>query len=665
VNFSGRSDLVSLVSQLVEVRGGPQVAADTVRPVLVLEGCGGSGRSELLRHVWGQWAARTPTVAVDPLAVTDGSPGSMRDVLIAAMLGLTADVPGYKISFPRVVLAHVAMAQAVRAADPDQRVAAMRERLNTYRDRGAAVDLVGNLVAAAGGYVRVPGVEVVAPAVARSAASEIVRRLNRSGWRASLAWKDALDWFRHQDQGFHHDPVRALVQLSVQAQSENTAVRLDVDHLLMAALLADLRDSFARAVGHPWNAVVLLDNGDTPAATEFVRALVGVRQELARTQVPPDPLTVVTVSGGPLTANLAGPDGEPPRWAEADLAELTAEDVRRAGPWLSVLLGDLSVDDVQQLARAGLWPNWLGTSVVAQAVHRLTNGHAAGTSLVLDAVQATPQLVDDLDGVLRRPGPRAGRTLERYLLERIVAGLSPQRHVDPHLREDLVTLSAARDKVEAQQLAALLDTPVDAEPVLFTSTTLWSARGPREHPALAPFARYLLLRALAARPAEHPAGWRPVFTLLRAGAAGRSDDIGGRLHHELALGLLPAVAGELDRLLPTMPGDRWLALLDEAVGTPDLGPPEPADGRAAAPADRRGATPADPAGAIPAGPCVTQLISSLHALADPRLSDRDRLRRLYLVVSHDYRQLANASPEGLTRFLARAQQYQKLADALA
>jgi hypothetical protein len=689
MNFSGRSDLVALVDQLVQVRGGPQVAPDTVRPVLVLEGCGGSGRSELLRHVWGQWAARTPTVAVDPLAVSDGDPGSMRDVLLAAMLGLTADVPGYKISFPRVVLAHVAMAQAVRAADPDQRVAAMRERLNTYRDRGAAVDLVGDLVAAAGGYVRVPGVEVVAPAVARSAAQEIVRRLNRAGWRASLAWKDALDWFRHQDQGFHHDPVRALVQLSVQAQSENTAVRLDVDHLLMAALLADLRDSVARAVGHPWNAVVLLDNGDTPAATEFVRALVGVRQELARAQVPPDPLTVVTVSGGPLTAALAGPDGEPPRWTESALPELTAEDVRRAGPWLSVLLGDLGVDDMQQLARAGVWPNWLGTSVVAQAVHRLTSGHAAATSLVLDAVQATPQLVDDLDGVLRRPGPAPGRTLERYLLDRIVAGLSPQRHVDPHLREDLVTLAAARDKAEAQQLASLLDTPVDAEPVLFTSTTLWSAPGPRGHPALAPFARYLLLRALAARPAGHRAGWRPVFAQLRECAAARPDDLGGRLHHELALGLLPAVAGELDRLLPGTHADHWLALLDQAVGTPDLGPPAPAgdgaepDGSPAAgwPEDagsagvpsaaaagsagapgRRGRSPKQP---TERRTCVTQLVSSLHALADPRLSDRDRLRRLYLIVSHDYRQLANTSLEGLTLFLARAQQYQKLADALA
>jgi hypothetical protein len=282
--------------------------------------------------------------------------------------------------------------------------------------------------------------------------------------------------------------------------------------------------------------------------------------------------------------------------------------------------------------------------------------------------------------------------VERYLLDRIVAGLSPQRHVDPHLRSDLVTLAAARDKAEAQLLATLLDTPVDAEPVLFTSTTLWSAQGHREHPALAPFARYLLLRALAARPANHAAGWRAVFTVLRDCAATRPDDLGGRLHHELALGRLRTVAGELDRLLPATNGEQWLALLDQAVATPDLGHPaaaggavpEPAGGAAPAAAGRpssgtaagnpggtRGDDPADDPADDPPEPAserrtsVTQLVSSLHALADPRLSDRNLMRRCYLVVSHDYRQLANTSPDGLTLFLARAQHYQKLADALA
>jgi hypothetical protein len=322
-----------------------------------------------------------------------------------------------------------------------------------------------------------------------------------------------------------------------------------------------------------------------------------------------------------------------------------------------VLLGDLGVDDVQQLARAGVWPTWLGTSVVAQAVHRLTLGHAAATSLVLDRLQATPQLVDDLDGVLRRPGPTPGRTLEQDLLDGIVAGLSPQRHVDPHLREDLVTLAAARDKAEAQQLAALLDTPVDAEPVLFTSTTLWSAGGPRGHPALAPFVRYLLLRSLAARPDSHPAGWRVAFGTLAAASADRPDDLAGRLHHELALGCHPAVSAELDRLLPELSGAGWLALLDQAVSTPDLRPP--------AAADDPTVPDSTPGPRTERRTCVGQLVSSLHALADPRRSDRDRLRRLYLIASHDYRQLANSSPDGLTDFLARAQQHQRLADALA
>src|SRR5690348_3794057 len=107
VAFSGRSSLLALVDQLIRVSGGHQVAPDAVRPVLVLEGIGGSGRSEVLRHIWRLTAKTTPTAMVDPLAV-ESDPYSMRDVLGAVMLGLTAEVPAYRVSFPRVVLAHIA-----------------------------------------------------------------------------------------------------------------------------------------------------------------------------------------------------------------------------------------------------------------------------------------------------------------------------------------------------------------------------------------------------------------------------------------------------------------------------------------------------------------------------------------------------------------------------
>jgi hypothetical protein len=653
VNFAGRSTLVSLIDQLVEVGGGPQVMRGSGRPILVLEGCGGSGRSELLRNIGARWASRTPTVRVDPLAVANDEAGSKRPLLTAMMLGLSTDVPGYAVSFNRVVLAHVAMSTPVHTPDPQRAKEVMQQRLNTYKDRSAVIDLVGDLVTASEAavkYLPLPGAGVVAPMAAKAAARGIVKRLRGAGWMARLNWKEALEWFGHQDQRLDRDPISALVNLSVQAHCDSVAVRDDVDDLLVAALLADLRDSLDRIGGRPWNAVVLLDNSDAPVATWFVTALVRVRQNLAARGTPPDPLTVIAASGGALAASLSGQVPVYVRWQESSLDDLTAEDVRRAGAWLPIVLGELSVDDVRQMAMTYVWPPWLGTRVVANAVHRLTGGHAAAIKLVLGDLQDTPELIDDLDQILRRPAPQAKRTddsVEQSLLDRVVAGLSPHERIDRHLREDLITLSAARDREEAQELRPLLKTPVDAEPVLFTSTTLWSGTGPRRHPTLAPFIRYLLLRVLATR-AEDPQ-WQTVFTTLRD-RLGKTD-LSGWLHHNLALGNTTTVAEKLARLLTTYPSRQWVTLLDQTVATPDPRRHPPTAGKR----PDLWTEPPEP---------VTRLVVQLHALSDPRLSDRDALRRSYLLIAHDYNRLADTSPDGLTLFLSRAQHYQQLANAL-
>ena len=651
MTFAGRSSLVSLIDQLVEVGGGAQVMPHSEHPILVLEGCGGSGRSELLRNIEDKWASRTPTVRVNPLGLANDEAGSKRPLLGAVMLGLSTDVPGYAVSFNRVVLAHVAMSTPVDIPDPQRAREMMQQRLNTYQDRTAVIDLVGDLVTASEAAVKhlpLPGAEVVAPVAAKAAARGIVKRLRAAGWLARLNWKDALGWFRHQDQGLDRDPISALVNLSVQAHCDGVAVRDDVDDLLVAALLADLRDSLDRVGGRPWNAVVLLDNSDVPVATWFVTALVRVRQNLAARGAAPDPLTVIAASGGALAASLTGQAPGYVRWQESRLAELTAEDVRRAGAWLPVVLGDLSVDDVRQMAMTHVWPPWLGTRVVANAVHRLTGGHAAATELMLRDLHNAPELIDDLDQILRRPAPQTKRTIEAFLLDRVVAGLSPHERIDRHLREDLVTLSAARDREEAQELRPLLQTPIDAEPMLFTSTTLWSGTGPRGHPTLAPFIRYLLLRVLATR-TQDPR-WQTVFTTLRDRIV--DSDLGGWLHHNLALGNTTTVADKLARLLSTRSSRQWLTLLDQTVATPDPRQhPSIGSGRRGGPAEHP-----EP---------VTRLLTHLHALSDPRLSDRDAVRHSYLLIAHDYSRLADTSPDGLTLFLSRAQQYQRLADALA
>jgi len=174
MSFIGRSDLISLLDQLVGVEGGSWVMSG-MRPVLVLEGCGGSGRSELLRAVEKSWAARTPTVRVNPLTLSDDPAGSIRPLLTAVMLGLSAGAPGYKVSFNRVMLAHIAMSTPVQPPDPRHAVDVMRQRLNTYRDRDAVIELLGSLVEASGAAAKnVPGAGPVAPTAAKLAALMMV-----------------------------------------------------------------------------------------------------------------------------------------------------------------------------------------------------------------------------------------------------------------------------------------------------------------------------------------------------------------------------------------------------------------------------------------------------------------------------------------------------------
>ncbi len=615
--------------------------ADVTRPVLVLEGIGGSGRSEILRNARERWARKAPLAEVDPLYVADEAAGSMRDVLLATILGLTHGVPGYNVSVDRVVLAHIAMGEPIAESDPEARRAAMVQRINTYRDIAHVENLLADLAENAAQFVLSPGVRNIARTIAR----EIVRRLKRGGVLPRLIWKDALAWFGHQDQGFARDPVDALIALSVQAHNDNVAVRQDVDHLLMMALLADLRDSVSPVANRPCNAVLLLDNGDAQAAVEFVSALITARGELAHQQMPPDPLTVITTSGGALVTALTGEGDRPPVLTEGALRGMTAGDLRRRGSWIPVLVGDLSVDDVQQMARTRTFSVTLGTRDVARAVHRLTGGHTVASRLVLDKLEDAPDLVDDLGSVLRLPAPQPGNTLERDLLDRVITGLTPQRRADPDLRDDLITLAAARDDAEARLLMPLLADPVEAEAALFTSRTLWSAEGARGNPALAPFVRYLLLRSLAARPAGHGAAWAEVFARLRRHAKA-DGDLGGRLHHSLALG--DDVADELDQLLTTTPADEWLALLDEVVAVPRLGAGPATAGEAPARGEERRVW-------------VGELVTRLNALADLRVSARGELRSHYVVISEAYRSLAAKDP---LPFGNRSRQYRKLADEL-
>ncbi|MFE0024632.1 hypothetical protein [Amycolatopsis sp. NPDC059021] len=563
----GRPSLLTRIDEMTKV---PKHGAVETRPVLVLEGCGGSGRTAVLEKVLEEWHGKTPSVLVRPLEPPGDAENAVRPVLAAIMLGLSLGAPHYNVTFPRVVIAQIAIKENFDGLPADRALARLQTVLNTYRDRAALTGFISDLVLAAGNLaanINVPGVAAVAPPLAKRIAEGITTGLLRGHRLARLTWWGRpLEWFGHQDQGFKFNPRLALIKLSNQAR--NPYFRDDVDDLLVAALLGDLRRSLARVNSRPANALLLLDDGDTPPAVAFTRALLRVRRSwetIAGNPVEglPDPLTMITTSGGALGRALEGHLPDPGRLTETQLKPDTA---LPSGPWLRIALAELPPGDIHQLAKEIEWPSDIAPRSMASAVYRLARGHAASSVFILRKLVENPGAVHALDDLLRGRSPEPGCSIARYLLRPFVRDLSERRQVDETGLDALILLSAARNLHEAHALAPLLPAPIALDSELFTSSTLWSPGTESTHRTLHPVVRYLGLWLLAGLPDENP-GWNAVFRRLRNHAD--PDDRAARLHHDRMLGKRQDVATELAELLPVLPTADWLALLDEVVATAD------------------------------------------------------------------------------------------------
>ncbi|HEY3688340.1 MAG TPA: hypothetical protein VGL93_35200 [Streptosporangiaceae bacterium] len=665
--FVDRSVVVSLIDQLVSVPDKDQATADDRRPVLVVEGSGGSGRSTFLRATWNTWAKHTPTAWIDPRSLAEPDATGLRPVLAAVLLGLSAKVPEFRMSFPRVITAYIAMNGPINEPDPKKAAEIMRTRLVEYSSRANLIGLLGGLMGvvgkAAGQAARhagVPGTEAV-PYMVDEVVPRVMDRFRRTSLGLGGTLGAALEWFGDQDRELNWDPLTVLVQLSRQAALKIEAVRLDVDELLVAALLADLRANLSGVVNRPSNALILLDNGDMPIARAFTTALVSVQARppdptQKQTVRPPDPVVVVTASGGFLADDLVRTNAPVVRWDGPGSEGGDLPSLQRHGAWLPIQLSDLTEQDVRTMAQTRMWPPALGSGTVSHLTHRLTGGHAAATRLVIDALAANPELINDIGKVLGGPSTDAPATVEDHLLDTIVSGLRASGTVDAALRDDLITLAAARDVAEAKYLTGLLRAP--AQGLLLTSSTLWSGRRaavppldapPSDEPSLSPLVRYLGLRALARRSGGAAPTWDLVFTTLRDQASPTGDDDrAGRLHHELALGGRTLVTAELVDLLPTLPDDEWLALLDDVTATPDP--------------RQTFSTPVNvPTLSTGYADVITRLVEGQHAVSDPQLSDPAGLHYLYSRLSNDFGHLAGNSRV----FLRRADHYTHLANALA
>ncbi|MGZ3148100.1 hypothetical protein ACVDFE_40215 [Lentzea chajnantorensis] len=629
--FEGRTRLRGLVQGLVGAVGAGAT------PVLVVEGCGGSGKSALLHQTVLEWQDRTPTVLVRPreLSADDEDTAwdsAVRPVLAAVLLGLSTEVPGFPLSFERVLLAQIAMRVDTDTLDQEAALEELNRQTNNYRDRNLR-DLVRDLAATAGSLIQLP----VDPAPVVNRIADYLGGMLETSRRASgFRWsRAALEWFGHQDQRLSLNADQARLRLSAQARSRDPDVRRDVDDLLVAALLADLRHSLAPVSTRRHNVLMLLDDGDIAVATTFVRALLRVRRAIADTArgghpALPDPLLVVTTSGGLLAEELAEDElPEAPVLAESDV---DADLARSARVWLRVRSEDLTSKDVVQLAKSHLWPNDLAASTVGKVVHRLSRGHPKSVDTLLRKLHDEPSRT-------REPA-RLLRGAETGLLEPFVREFSAGGRANKHHVQALVTLSAALTKLEAQTLAPLLPDPVGLGSPLYSSPTLWTP-GESGEQRLPPLVRYLGLRLLAARPGTDEASWDAVVGKLRDHAG----DEGPRLRHTLLLGDRAAVAAELLESLADMATKAWLDLFDLVTG--EVNPRETAPDSIGGAA--RGSDLAH----------VHRLLGVVPAFDhDPCVTDPDVLQDYAVHVEQALRQLSNRAQDPAL-LLRRAQRYER------
>jgi len=273
--------------------------------------------------------------------------------------------------------------------------------------------------------------------------------------------------------------------------------------------------------------VLLVDDGDAPAAEAFLLAVTRARAEVARRRSgPADPLVVV--ASFDTRTDATGP-------AVPSGVRLTVPGAGNAVPatlkawWETRGTGD---------GRAPWWFEVRMPAVRGAAEITALTGTAPqpdDVRLVADVADGHPRISRALlDGVADALRTEAASPRVDALLQRSLPG-------DADLRECLVTVAAAHDVTEESCRHALdvNDLPRGLE--AFLADDLWVLCDDDAAPVLHPAIRRLLLHRLATRPADDPYRWTEVHDrLARRRATAREDparlghDVQVRAHHLLA-----------------------------------------------------------------------------------------------------------------------------------
>lgn len=456
--------------------------------------------------------------ARDPVDVTARDPAWTEDLLDHLVADFSAAPSDYgRVRFPRYLLARSILVQPMASRAPADVRARVAELL---RDTTLADDLAAVAGDLAGAVAAVHGMP-------EQSVRDLGRRLTaavfRTGPGGAMFQRAGAAWFTGNALLDGVDGADAgLARLWEWRHAAKRPLRLRAERVLVAAWLADLRES---AASGSWDGTyaLLLDNADhNDAGVRLVRYL-------ARGLGDDDRITVAATHRGGLLAALTTAAGDDPAVEPAGVPVADPEKPLPAGgPWHPLRLPELTEGETRDLVRD--LTSWDEQAVydVAAAVHGLTRGHPGVTEWVCRAAR---------DGHDPAAGPldlRSALDADR-LIARLTGGMGNQTMAD------LVTCAAVRDR---DHVSALIDGPVDAASLgALLRDELW-VPGRAGRLVLLPVLRRLLLDRLARRAADEPNAWDVAFECLAEHARDAGDEE-SRLYYRLALGDVEAVTRRL------------------------------------------------------------------------------------------------------------------------
>ena len=555
IDLYGRGSILRFVSDgLIRSRD-----RDTP-PITLLIGSQGSGKTALLDRLEADHRRGAPTARLDFGRSPDASPEA---VLLDIGYKLSPGVPRVgRVRLPLLGIGFLAV-----GLDPESRDSPAEQLGQLLDARGKAPgQMLANLGKQAGTLLPSPDQGAVVTQ-AGAALGWIVDGINRHRLGDYLAWYVGTVG---RGNGTRVGPLLQMHQWWQAAQTpDGTDSRRELWRALCAALLADLRAGFNRA---GWahgqrttNCLLLLDDADSAAGTEFLETLAECRR-----LVPGDTDPLLVVAGQGLRPRLNPAVGPPVMPADASLnyagwlAAARKQDAP-ASPWYPVLLADLGAENVMSMV----------------------------TSHVLGKVWRDVDFVQDVGG----GHPSAVRALARRLAV-AGAGFDPRQLLTPELADELLAgvrppWLGDRDLLAMAVYAATVRPGLRAAGSVFRSLNwsdagetgvnefdvrdlfldlMWAREEEEDWLEIRPLPRLLLARLLARDEALWDGAHNGYLTHYRAQLP--RDDLAEQ-YHLLALVTpsaddnLGRVAAHLDKQLDTLGTSEWNRVLTAITTAPN------------------------------------------------------------------------------------------------